>query len=293
MTTEGEHEHMAPGSWEPERRVLVRVIDFETRGFPKDGNGQIVEVAAIDLVETAPRDWRPVRKVETLVNPGREIPPEASAVHHIVDAMVAGKPTWDSPEVEAIMFGDVPPGHDLVFCAHFAKFERECLQAAGWFEKYPDLLRSWVDTYKTSLWAWPECPQHTVQCLRYWLNLRLADRAAAVPHRALGDAYVTGAILRRTLRVCDVDVAALVDMSAQPALLPRLTFGMHAMLPLSEVPDSYLTWMISPKGVDDEDALYTARFHLERRKKASRGRDPLDGFDPNAPENRPRDYYPR
>ncbi len=65
-------------------------IDLETTGVDplKD---RIVQIG----VSTIYPDGRRTSK-ETMVNPGRPIPPEASECHHITDEMVAGAPTFES-----------------------------------------------------------------------------------------------------------------------------------------------------------------------------------------------------
>lgn len=254
--------------------MILRVIDFETRGLPPD-NAQIVEVATVDLVGLSGEPvedrrvgpnllWSRGPMWRSFVNPGMPIPPEASAVHHITDDDVRSAP----------MLVDLPrllDGADALV-AHEARFERECIKLAGW---QPELLEAkWVCTRKCSMLAWPDAPNHKNQCLRYWLNLKLADPALASPHRALGDAYVTAAIARRLLLSYSVD--QMIEASANPVMVPRLTFGEHAMKPIDEVPTSYFDWIANKsKGPWDEDVLYTARYHLAQRRAAERTRSPV------------------
>ncbi|HUK64216.1 MAG TPA: 3'-5' exonuclease, partial [Dongiaceae bacterium] len=65
----------------------VVVVDTETTGMsPAEGHA-LVEVATVVLENgTIGETW------SSLVRPGRPIPPDASAVHGITDAMVAGAP---------------------------------------------------------------------------------------------------------------------------------------------------------------------------------------------------------
>lgn len=63
------------------------VIDTETTGLSAREDG-IVELSAIRFEE-----YNPVAGWTTLINPGRSIPAEASAVNSITDAMVSGAPT--------------------------------------------------------------------------------------------------------------------------------------------------------------------------------------------------------
>ena len=246
--------------------TIVRIVDVETCGLPPD-NAQVCEVATVDLVLADANVWTRGRMWSSLVNPGRPIPPEASAIHHIVDDMVKDAPTLDQL-AETIWAPDGDHGLPDFFAAHEARFEKECLKAVG--------DSKWICTRKAPMTAWPDAPNHKNQTLRYWLGLKLANAALAEPHRALGDAYVTAAILRRLLIGAGLVVDDLVTISANPVLLPRLTFGEHAMKPMAEVPLSYLDWIVNKsRGPWDEDILYTARKYLDAGRDAQRQRSPV------------------
>lgn len=60
-------------------------LDTETTGFSPASGHSIVQIAIVDEA------GRPL--IDTLVNPQRSIPFQATAVHGITDAMVRGKPT--------------------------------------------------------------------------------------------------------------------------------------------------------------------------------------------------------
>jgi exodeoxyribonuclease X len=125
----------------------------------------------------------------------------------------------------------------------------------------------WLCSHKCGVLLYPDCPNHKNQTLRYWLGLKLADPSLAQPHRAMGDAYVTAALVRACLRYRTAD--EMVDASSKPILLPRLTFGEHAMKPIAEVPWSYWDWLVNKsKGPWDQALAETAIRKLERRTKA-------------------------
>lgn len=64
------------------------VIDTETTGLSSTKDS-LVEVAAIKF-----EDWTPVEKFHTLINPGKHIPEEASAINNITDEMVVDAPSF-------------------------------------------------------------------------------------------------------------------------------------------------------------------------------------------------------
>ena len=59
---------------------LIRVIDIETTGIDP-ATDAIIEIANVDMV----RDGGITNAMDTLVRPGKLIPPGASAIHHIID----------------------------------------------------------------------------------------------------------------------------------------------------------------------------------------------------------------
>ncbi len=229
--------------------TTIRVIDVETCGLPPD-NAQIVELATVDLV-LKPREaeddhdtWARGRMWSTLVNPGRFIPAEAMAVHHITNDMVRGAPTFPDA-IAGVMEGF--NREEFVFAAHNMRFEQECLTLNGASAEIASEF-SWLCSYKVAVLQWPDAPSHKNQVLRYWLDLKFAPPTSSAtlpelfqPHRALGDAYVTAALIRRELLVASV--ADMIEASAHPVLLPRLHFGEHAGKPIAEVPTSYLEWI--------------------------------------------------
>lgn len=87
-------------------------FDLETTGVqPK--TDAIVEIGAVRFDGTEPVD-----SFCTLINPGRPIPPEASAVNGISDEMVAG-----SPAVETVLADFAGFCGDLPLVAHNAPFD--------------------------------------------------------------------------------------------------------------------------------------------------------------------------
>lgn len=64
------------------------VIDTETTGLSSTKDN-IIEIAAIKF-----EDWVPVEKFYTLLNPGKHIPEDATAINNITDTMVADSPKF-------------------------------------------------------------------------------------------------------------------------------------------------------------------------------------------------------
>lgn len=229
---------------------IIRVIDYETTGFPDNTASEIIELGRIDVdiaSRTVGNPWR------SFARPSGPIPPEVKAVHHILEEEVAGAPPltdlWSK-------FLEGCGEHDIL-AAHNTSFEMHFYGGGG---------RRWIDTYKCALTIWPDAPSHSNQTLRYWLGIDQSpefDRGLAMPpHRALPDAYVTAHILVKLMSKCDV--IELVAISGKPALLSRLNFGKHRGMKYSEAPADYLQW-IRDKSELSEDVKFSAAYWLQRR----------------------------
>ena len=240
--------------------MLIRCIDVETSGLDPTVHG-VVEIATVDVIINQPSmvlsDKVMSANVQrgemwsSLVNPGHEIPPSASAIHDITDDMVK-----DAPKIGqlSIKIGEGPPDY---YCAHNNRFDSKFIEPFG---------ARWLDTYRIALWLWPHAPEHKLHTLRYWLKLNLSlkdDSDRTRSHRAAWDAYVCAAVLRRAF-TSGATIEQMVDVSSQPALLPRLIFGKHAMKPIEDVPMDYLDWVIRQDM--DEDVKHTAFTELQRRR---------------------------
>lgn len=223
---------------------MIRMLDLETLGLtPADGG--VCEVGICDLRNSAPGVYEIDPPRSLLVNPGRPIPVEARAIHHIDDDMVRDAPDW------AMARAVIEQGAD-VYCSHNAAFDRQFFSTD----------RPFICTYKVALRLWPDCPKHSNQCLRYWLGLDLDPALAMPPHRAGPDAFVTAHILKRALD--EAEITDMLEWSGQPSLLPRVGFGKHYGKGWHEVPDDYLEWCLKQKDMDP-DVIFTVRHHLRAR----------------------------
>lgn len=85
------------------------VFDLETTGISVT-NDDVVEISAVKV-----RDGKVVAEFSTLVNPGRPIPPMASAVNHITDDMVSNAPAFDVVLKDFFEFigDDILVGHNI------------------------------------------------------------------------------------------------------------------------------------------------------------------------------------
>ena len=156
-------------------------VDTETTGMsPADGH-RLVEVAHVPIVggELA-EGW------SSLLQPGRAIPPDATRVHHITDAMVAqAPPAAEVARTLRTACADLP----LVF--HNAPFDLPFLIALFREAGAPMLLNPIVDTLGLARGLYGS-GSNSLGALATRLAL-----PAETAHRALGDARTTARLFVR------------------------------------------------------------------------------------------------
>lgn len=227
--------------------MVVRVVDTETCGLEPAANS-IVQIASVDLM----RGGGITNRMQTLVNPGRPIPPQASAVHHIIDADVAAAPAV-AEAIERFKGADCMVGHN---CA----FDRAFLEAAGL------VCQTWVCTWKVALRVWPDLDSHSNQFLRYALGLVEPfgiPRDQIKPHDALSDVVITAAILERMMR--EAAWSDMVAWSQEPALHTKFGFGKHRGQRFDAVDSSYLDWIIEKSDLS-EDIKFSADYWRQKMR---------------------------
>lgn len=233
--------------------MIIRVVDLETSGLTAPEHAPC-EIGWTDIVRNGDGAWSLGRTGSRLCNPGHPIPPEASAVHHITDRDVRGRPLWPVVVAEVCGHEDIA-GEDVVaFAAHNSRFERMWISDEITGPKKP-----WLCTYRCALRLWQDAPSHSNQALRYWRYLDVTY--PGLPHRAGLDSHVSALLLLEMLELAPSK--DLFFWSSQPALLKRVNFGKHHGKEWADVDTSYLRWT---QGQDfDEDVRFTVETELERR----------------------------
>lgn len=225
--------------------TTIRCIDFETTGIPSeaDPDHAIVEIGMCDVMVTNGFPSVLSDTVSVLCNPGRPIPHEAMAVHHITDDMVS----------DATGTIDVLGSPDY-FAAHNADYE----------QKFFGTGRPFICTWKVALRLWPEASSHGLQFLRYHLGLSPRPEECVPPHRAGPDAYLCAVLMERILEDGRASLDDMVRWSSGPALLPRITFGKHKGSKWEDAPTDYLDWIVNKSDMD-RDVKANAKHHLKAR----------------------------
>jgi exodeoxyribonuclease X len=227
----------------------IRVIDLETAGSaPHD----VCEIGWQDVIQDPDGLWRVNDdRGAAFVNPGRPISAATMAIHHIIDADVAGAPYWKDAAPPVLN----PIGGVLALAAHRAAFEQKfCTPklSAG---------AAWICTWKCALRLWPDLPGFSNQMLRYARWPEGLDRETGLPaHRAMPDAYVTAHHLRDMLNAASLE--QLLAWSREPGLLPRVPAGPERGRPWSSLSSEALQAFAHGR---DADIRFSAETELRRR----------------------------
>jgi len=193
--------------------TIYRAIDVESTGIPSETERHaLVEIGWCDVVGARGAEMV-MDPASILVNPGRPIPAEASAIHHLRDCDVVDAVPPDVACAEVAKAGDY-------YVAHNAAFDPQFFGGGD---------KPWIDTWKCALRVWPDAPSHKLQVLRYWLKFDdnpQFDRTCSEPaHRAGADAYCCAFLLVELLNASTVE--QLVKWSSGPALLVTCYMNKH------------------------------------------------------------------
>lgn len=208
--------------------------DTETTGIRVDKE-RIIEIAAFDPVRGC--------TFEGLINPGIPIPPDATAIHKISDAMVAEAPTFAQVAQDFVTFCE----GDVVLIAHNNdsfdypilrnEFIRHQMELPAW--KFLDSLK-WARRYRSDL------PRHTLQFLREIYGI-----AANNAHRALDDVKVLHQVFE--LMTDNLEIEQIMTLLNRPKEIIHMPFGKHQGKPLQHLPKDYIQWLCTSGALDKAD----------------------------------------
>ena len=204
-----------------------------------------------------------------LYRPPNKIPPEASAVHHITNKMVADKPSFKEsgnlPKIKEL-FED----KDSIVIAHNAPFDLMIIKKEG------ITPLNFICTLRLARYLDSEdkIERYNLQYLRYLLEIEID----ATAHDALGDVLVLEQLYERLKKKIKEEeslgeeeaVEKMMEISSHPSLLHTFKFGKHNGKKIEEVVKTdrgYLQWLLEQKlngdGID-EDWIYTLKHYLSR-----------------------------
>jgi len=215
-----------------------------------------------------------------LYKPSIPIPPEASAITHITNKMVADKKAFKESE----SYNDVKTlfeNPDSVVVAHNAKFDLAIISKEDIFPA------NFICTLRVARFLDKEnkIPQYKLQFLRYFLDIDIEASA----HDALGDVLVLEKLYERLLAKImkparsasstadaggeeelteEQAIEKMIEISSKPSLMSMFNFGKYNGKTVGEVANidrGYLEWMLGQKEQNpdnEEDWIYTLKYYL-------------------------------
>ncbi|MGB8313022.1 MAG: DNA polymerase III subunit epsilon [Aestuariivirga sp.] len=158
------------------------VLDTETTGLDPLQGHRIVEIGAIELMNHLPTG----KTYHCFINPQREVPREAEAVHGISSEFLKDKPVFSRVADEFLAFIS-----DTVLIIHNASFDVGFLNAElGFIRRPPILYERIIDTLALAKKRYPMGPNSLdALCKRYGIDI-----AKRTKHGALLDSELLAGV---------------------------------------------------------------------------------------------------
>jgi DNA polymerase-3 subunit epsilon len=191
------------------------VLDTETTGLDPDAGHRIVEIACVELINHLPSG----RTFQRYLNPERDMPTDAQAVHGLTGEFLSGQPIFAAVADEFLAFiGDAP----LVI--HNAEFDLKFVNAELARLGKPKLqAQRAVDTVQLARRKFPGAPASLdALCSRFGV-----DNSSRTLHGALLDAQLLSEVYlelvggrQATIELVAGPAAAVVTAAVERAIRP-------------------------------------------------------------------------
>jgi len=161
------------------------VFDTETTGFNPEAGDRIVEIGGVELIGGAPTG----RTFHTYVNPERDMPEGAYAVHGLSKEFLSDKPVFADPSVGAAFLNFVG---DAALIAHNAAFDVKFIEHELMLARLPALSNEIIDTLEIARAKYPGA-QNSLDalCKRFEISLERRDKhGALLDSQLLADVYI-------------------------------------------------------------------------------------------------------
>jgi DNA polymerase-3 subunit epsilon len=194
------------------------VIDTETTGLDPASGHRIVEIAAVELVHHLPTG----RKFHRYINPERDMPTDAFAVHGLDAEFLAGFPPFAAVVEELAAFVGADP-----LVAHNAEFDLAFLNAELNRAGRPRLSGGVVDTLALARKRFPGSPASLdALCRRFAIDLSGREKhGAEIDCLLLAEVYIEllgGRQPGLDLAAGPIAAAAMIDVpTLRPIRPPR------------------------------------------------------------------------
>ena len=160
------------------------VLDTETTGLDPSRGDRIVEIGAIELINHVPSG----QSFHAYINPDREMPPEAQAVHGLSTSFLKDKPLFSDIADDFLEFIA-----DSIIIIHNASFDTGFLNAElGYLGKEPLRPERVIDTLMLARQKHPMGPNSLdALCRRYGVdNSKRTKHGALLDSELLAEVYI-------------------------------------------------------------------------------------------------------
>ncbi len=215
------------------------VLDTETTDATDDRG--VCEIGWVRIDE----NWNIVEQVESLIDPQKPISHAASGIHGLTNADVADSPTLE--EFFGEVYGKRLQG-PVCLIGHRVGFDRPA------FEPFVDGELIELDTLRFVRWLYPDMDDHKLSTCIYALNL---PRDSGIAHRVMADVLTAYHLTKHIAERLNMTLPELAARAQEPLPVHSLPFGKHKGQPLTEVPKSYLRWLVGSDMKLDSDYMHT------------------------------------
>jgi exodeoxyribonuclease X len=162
----------------------------------------------------------------------------ALATHHILEADIAEKPSFDTFRM--------PQGVQYLI-GHNIDYDIKAVQKCQ-----PDFTVKGICTLALCRMVWPELP-NTLSAMYYHVmdDLELARKHLRHAHNAKADIYFTGVILKTLVEQLGIkDMNSLFIMSETARIPKYITFGKHKGTAIKDLDSGYVSWLLKQPDLD-------------------------------------------
>jgi DNA polymerase III subunit epsilon len=177
------------------------IFDVETTGLSPAYGDRVVEIAALRI-----RDFKPVAKFHSLVDPEREISYGAYLVNGITQEMLSGAPQGFEVFPDFLRFADDAclVGHNVRFDLNFLTYELSRLDLS--LERTTHI----IDTMRMARRFLPHLGRYSLLWVSQALGIDMKQQ-----HRALADVELTFEVFKRLFQLAQFETIELDTLARQ------------------------------------------------------------------------------
>ena len=248
---------------------MAKYILFDTESTGMEDEDRAIQVGAM-VIDHHSGD---TEVIDEMLFTDREISVGAIEIHHITPEILSQNAKTDYANSSFKKRIDELNNEQNYLIAHNIPFDLKMIEKEGF-----KCFMKTICTLRCARHLYQEEPHHRLQWLRYSLGLYKEEEEECRKHNviikahdAIGDVLVMKLFLRDLLKRVkgvypnDKPMEKLAELTQQPVLMKKLTFGKHKGKDFSEVAKTdrqYLTWLKNNTDENNKDLLFTLETYL-------------------------------